>query len=98
MRICTSPSLIIELLLERELNSHMFTRTLKITKMELCGSAIFPLGRRRRPIAARSAAGRRRRREAPPRPTARRALSAEGAIGGAFKGLRSTWSPSHVFP
>ena len=28
---------------------------------------------------------RRRRREAPPRPTARKSLSAEGAIGGAFK-------------
>ena len=43
------------------------------------------VGRRRRPMAARSAAHRRRRREAPPRPTARKSLSAEGAIGGARK-------------
>ena len=40
------------------------------------------VGRRRRPKAARSAAQRRRRREAPPRPTARKSLSAEGAIVG----------------
>ena len=46
-------------------------------------------------MAARSAARRRRRREAPPRPTARRPLSAEGAIGWAHKVLLSTSVKEH---
>ena len=48
------------------------------------------LGRRRRPMAARSADCCRRRREAPSRPKARKALSAEGAIGEAARHVRST--------